>query len=171
MAFNISPQVNIYEVEPNGLAVQSRGNVCGATAGMAQWGAVNKPTEITKGFDEFVEKFFPPVEATATSFFIVKDFLQYNDKLLFNRVVGSNARNASFQRASSDANHEYISINSAPHLEINEKTTEPNAMIDIVVDGQVVDTVSSNAFGQARIKIPVPAGKQIVWMRLTKTTA
>lgn len=171
MAFEISPQVNIYEVESTGLAVQMKGNVCGATAGTAQWGAVNKPTEITKGFDEFVEKFFPPVEASATSFFVVKDFLQYNDKLLFNRVVGSKARNATFQRASSDVNHEYISINSAPHLEINERTTEPNAMIDIVVDGEVVDTVSSDALAQARIQIPVPAGKQIVWMRLTKTTA
>ena len=39
------------------------------------------------------------------------------------------------------------------------------------VDGEVVDTVSSDALAQARVQIPVPAGKQIVWMRLTKTTA
>lgn len=168
MAFSISPQVNIYETEATSLAVPFSGETVGAMAGITQWGAVLKPINITRGYDEFLEKFFPPVEKSLTSFYIAKDYLRYSQKMSFVRVVGKNARNASFRLASDLAVHSKVSISADRILNIVDTTSEANATVDLTVDGTLSATQVTDQNGNTTFQIEVPEGKQIVYMRLTK---
>ena len=93
MAFNISPQVNIYEID-NSSHVETKGDTKGAQAGYARWGASGYPIQITGGLNDFAKTFFKPDDQTALSFFIAADFLKYSNKMYFQRVLGASARNA-----------------------------------------------------------------------------
>lgn len=168
MAFSISPQVNIYETESTSLAVPFSGETVGAMAGTTQWGAVLKPINITGGYDEFLEKFFPPTDKTVTSFYIAKDYLRYSQKLSFVRVVGNRARNASYKLASDAATHTKVSISADKILNIVDTTSEANATVEMSVDGTISATQVTDQNGNTSFQIQVPEGKQIVYMRLTK---
>lgn len=91
--FNISPSVNITETDLTLSVVQIADRV-GASAGLAQWGPVNKPYLITAGEDDFKDRFYTPNDQTATDFFTMASFLDYSPKAWFTRVVGPTAKNA-----------------------------------------------------------------------------
>ncbi|AXF41396.1 hypothetical protein SHAb15599_00027 [Acinetobacter phage SH-Ab 15599] len=93
MAFNISPQINIFEVD-NTTFVETKGDTMGAMAGYSRWGAANKVALITSGAAQFAEQFFKPDTQTALPFFVATDFLRYSNKMMFIRVVGDKARNS-----------------------------------------------------------------------------
>lgn len=93
MAFNISPQVNIYE-EDNTQFVETKGDTVGSMAGYARWGQCGIPRQILTGSTEFVNKFHTPDDNTNKSFFIAQDFFKYSNKLYFTRVIGDKARNS-----------------------------------------------------------------------------
>lgn len=93
MAFQISPSVNVTETDLTLNVVQIADRV-GASAGLAQWGPVNKPYLITAGEDDFKSKFYTPNDQTATDFFTMASFLDYSPKAWFTRVVGPLAKNA-----------------------------------------------------------------------------
>lgn len=93
MAFSISPQINIYEVD-NTTFVETKGDTMGAMAGYARWGKCGQITPITTGGTQFAETFFKPDARTALSFFIAADFLRYTNKMFFVRVIGEKARNS-----------------------------------------------------------------------------
>lgn len=168
MSFSISPQVNIFETDATSLAVPFSGDTTGAMSGTAQWGAVMKPIFINKGIDEYLEKLFPPASQSSETFYIAKDYLQYSNKLAFVRVVGKKARNACYKSASDEAAHEKISISSAPVLHIVNTTTEPNATVELSLNGVVKDVNVTDQNAKTAFQIEVPEGKRIVWMRLTK---
>lgn len=168
MSFSISPQVNIFETDATSLAVPFSGDTVGAMAGTAQWGAVMKPIFINKGIDEYLEKMFPPKSPSSETFYIAKDYLQYSNKLAFVRVVGKKARNACYKKASDNVAHHRISISSAPVLHIVDTTTEPNATVELIVNGVVQDVNVTNQNAVTAFQVEVPKGKRIVWMRLTK---
>ena len=93
MAFNISPQINIFERDFT-LTLEMKGDTKGAQAGVSRWGPVNVPTLVTSGEDGFKSRFFTPDNSTYLFYFIARDFLKYSNKLLFTRVCGPLARNS-----------------------------------------------------------------------------
>lgn len=93
MAFNISPQINIFERDFT-LTLEMKGDTKGAQSGVASWGPVLHPTLITSGEEGFRSKFWTPTNQNYLSYFIARDFLKYSNKLVFNRVCGPLARNS-----------------------------------------------------------------------------
>ncbi|AXF41395.1 hypothetical protein SHAb15599_00026 [Acinetobacter phage SH-Ab 15599] len=168
MAFSISPQVNIYENDATSLSVPFVGGVVGAMAGLSQWGSVSKPIQLTKGFDEYLERLREPTVECLQSFYIAKDFLQYNGAMMFVRAVGPKARNACWQPAGDNVKHDFISISSAPHLNIVDTSSEPNANVELSLNGVIEAKQITDQNGKTTFQIEVPEGKKIVYMKLTK---
>lgn len=172
MAFSISPQINVYELDDTlNINTDFQSGIVGAMAGYSQWGKVLSPIEILTGLDEFTNKTFPPVEETSRSYHIAKDFLQYSSKLMFVRIVGKNARNAAYITANADVAHKQISVKTTDNVvAIKDTTTQPNALVDFGVSGLVESDVTKRTDSSAdtSIQFNVPEGKRIVFIRVTK---
>lgn len=94
MSFNLSPRVAIFERDLV-RAIQEISDSKGAAVGFSSWGAANKPILITGGETELKNRIGKPTDETYISFLTAADYLKYASKLVFLRVVGPDARNAS----------------------------------------------------------------------------
>ncbi len=94
MAIFMSPSVVVQESDFSLSVVEISGTTA-ATAGFTQWGPAAKPTLITGGETDFIERFYKPNDITAVDQLTAIDFLGYSNSMWFTRVVGPDALNAS----------------------------------------------------------------------------
>lgn len=91
--FTVAPSVQFGERDVT-ITSTPTANTVGAYVGVAQWGDVDYPTQITGGETGLVQKFFKPNDDTAIDFFVMSDYLSYSSSAWFCRIAGPLARNA-----------------------------------------------------------------------------
>lgn len=93
MAFQLSPGVNVSEVDLTGFipAVATTG---GATVGQYEWGPV-ETYQVISDKKKLEEMFGKPTDTNYIDWFSAANFLSYSNNLTVIRVVDSNAKNAS----------------------------------------------------------------------------
>ena len=92
MAFQLSPSVNVTEIDASGI-VPAVATSIGGFVGTFQWGPVEQITTISNEAD-LVRVFAKPNDTVAQSFFSAANFLAYANNLKTVRVVGAAAKNA-----------------------------------------------------------------------------
>ena len=92
MAFQLSPSVNVTEIDASGI-VPAVATSIGGFVGAFQWGPVEEITTISNEAD-LVRVFGKPNDTVAQSFFSAANFLSYANNLKTVRVVGTAAKNA-----------------------------------------------------------------------------
>ena len=92
MAFQLSPSVNVTEIDASGI-VPAVATSIGGFVGTFQWGPVEEITTISNEAD-LVRVFGKPNDTVAQSFFSAANFLAYANNLKTVRVVDETAKNA-----------------------------------------------------------------------------
>jgi hypothetical protein len=92
MAFQLSPSVNVTEIDASGI-VPAVATSIGGFVGAFQWGPVEEITTISNEAD-LVRVFGKPNDTVAQSFFSAANFLSYANNLKTVRVVDDTAMNA-----------------------------------------------------------------------------
>jgi hypothetical protein len=113
MAFQISPGVNVSEVDLTTVVPQDTG-IAGGFAGNFVWGPAGLVTQVTNEND-LVQIFGQPNSNTATSFFTAASFLAYSNNLKVVRAVGANSRNAT---ANTNPNSTNLLVNNPNNYEL-----------------------------------------------------
>lgn len=140
MAFNISPQINVYERDFT-LTLEMKGDTKGAQAGVTSWGPAFLPTLITNGEEGFRSKFWTPTNQNFLSYFIARDFLKYSNKMIFTRVNGPLARNSSSGGVIADCTCESSSVTVN---DIQREVATGDVRYRMVVNGTIYTTVESS---------------------------
>ncbi len=92
MAFQVSPGVEVKEIEATGV-VPAVSSSIGGFAGAFNWGPVDS-IQLVNSEKELAEKFGSPDSNTAKYFLVAASFLKYGNALKVVRTVGSGADNA-----------------------------------------------------------------------------
>lgn len=121
MAFQISPGINVSEIDLTTVVPQDTGIACGF-AGNFAWGPAGIVTQISNE-NELAQVFGKPDSNTATSFFTAASFLAYSNNLRMVRAVGANARNAV---ANTDPNSINLLVNNPNSYELLFLNTNNN---------------------------------------------
>lgn len=92
--FSVAPSVQFTERDVS-LTTTPSVDVIGASAGVFQWGEVDKPVRVTNGQTGLVKKFFKPKNnASGIDFLVIEDYLAYSSTAWVLRGVGPTAKNA-----------------------------------------------------------------------------
>ena len=92
MAFQVSPGVNVSEVDITGI-VPAVATTEGAIAGWFRWGPAEERTLISSE-EELADTFGEPDSTNFNTFFTAADFLSYGNKLYVARAIPADALNA-----------------------------------------------------------------------------
>lgn len=102
MAFQISPGINITEIDRTGVISQIVSNTTAAYVGNFKWGAVNEITTVTSEND-LVAKFGGPDDTNYEDFFSAANYIGYGAPLQLIRASNSTAKVATFNGDGFDA--------------------------------------------------------------------
>ena len=92
MAFQVSPGVNVSEVDITGL-VPAIATTEGAIAGWFRWGPAEERNLIASE-EELVDTFAEPDSTNFNTFFTAANFLSYGNKLFVARAIPADAINS-----------------------------------------------------------------------------
>jgi len=134
MAFQVSPGVNVSEVDITGL-VPAIATTEGAIAGWFRWGPAEERNLIASE-EELVDTFGEPDSTNFNTFFTAANFLSYGNKLFVARAIPSDALNATVLQNPATT----VSASNAAHVELitNQENHASKTMSSVAADSAFI---------------------------------
>ena len=134
MAFQVSPGVNVSEVDITGL-VPAIATTEGAIAGWFRWGPAEERNLIASE-EELVDTFAEPDSTNFNTFFTAANFLSYGNKLFVARAIPADALNSTVLQNQSTT----VSASNAAHVELitNQENHDSKTMSSVAADSAFI---------------------------------
>lgn len=144
MPFQVSPGINVSEIDLS-TVVPAVATTEGAIAGVFNWGPVKQRVLVTSEND-LVQRFGPPTNDNAETFFTAADFLAYGNKLYVVRAASSNAYNAGTANTQVSNETEALAITSGEELIARYPGTLGNSLKISVCPSEAAYSETANGF-------------------------
>lgn len=144
MPFQVSPGINVSEIDLS-TVVPAVATTEGAIAGVFNWGPVKQRVLVTSEND-LVQRFGPPTNDNAETFFTAADFLAYGNKLYVVRAASSSAYNAGTSSAQISNETQALEITTGEELIARYPGTLGNSLTISVCPSEAAYSETANGF-------------------------